>query len=480
MITTLQTRLRLAVGLLALAAVAAVAYSARESTRAEFGRFLQVEDTREGIPVSDAALDRLAEALDGQCCPVAALDAAVPLLDDSDLLVVVDEDGDVAATAGRDAGALRDVQVDIDGPLLVFRAARDARAGAEAITLQFRNAPSRGIRLAHGGSGTVYVIALPSPGAPGITPAELFLGRVDRRLVLITALTALGVLGVTFVLTRRIARPVDELRMAAQELARGNLARRVEARGSDEIAELGRSFNQMAADLERQQTQQRQLVHDVAHELRTPLTSLRCRLETIADGMAADPRAAVAGALDEVRHLAALVSDLHDVALADARELRLSMAEVVLHEVVQSAVRVAGLERDPRLRVTVPAAVRVTADVVRLRQVLVNLLSNAARHTPGDGVISVRARVEGSDVITEVHNTGSTLAEAEIARIFDRFYRADPSRQRATGGRGLGLAIVKDLVEAQGGAVFASSDEDSVTVGFRLPTVDGARDEAGR
>ena len=146
MITTLQTRLRLAVGLLALAAVAAVAYSARESTRAEVGRFLQVEDTREGIPVSDAALDRLAEALDGQCCPVAALDAAVPLLDDSDLLVVVDEDGDVAATAGSDAGALRDVQVDVDGPLLVFRAARDARAEERRLRDEASNAKRRAER----------------------------------------------------------------------------------------------------------------------------------------------------------------------------------------------------------------------------------------------------------------------------------------------------------------------------------------------
>lgn len=480
MITTLQTRLRLAVGLLALAAVAAVAYSARESTRAEFGRFLQVEDTRESLPVSDDALTRLAAVLDGRCCAGASLEDAVPLLADADLLVVVGEDGSVAATAGREAATLRDVQVDVDGPVLVFRATRQAPGGAEAMALQFRNAPSREIALAGGGRGALYVIGLPSPGVPDITPAEAFLGRVDRRLLLITVLTALGVLGVTFVLTRRIARPVDDLRTAAQELARGNLAKRVEARGSDEIAELGRSFNRMAEDLERQQAQQRQLVHDVAHELRTPLTSLRCRLETIADGMAPDPRAAVAGALDEVRHLAALVSDLHDVALADARELRLSMAEVVLHEVVQSAIRVAGLERDARLRVTVPAALRVNADVVRLRQVLVNLLSNAARYTPPDGVISVRARLEERDVVTEVHNTGSSLGETEVARIFDRFYRADPSRQRATGGRGLGLAIVKDLVEAQGGAVFAVSDENSVTVGFRLPSVDGAEGADGR
>ncbi len=109
------------------------------------------------------------------------------------------------------------------------------------------------------------------------------------------------------------------------------------------------------------------------------------------------------------------------------------------------------------------------ADVVRTRQVLINLLTNAARHAPPDGGIRIVARLEPAETSIDVHNTGSSLDAGQLQRLFDRFYRADPSRQRDTGGTGLGLAIVKHLVEAQGGRVWATSDGTGVTVGFALP-----------
>ena len=288
------------------------------------------------------------------------------------------------------------------------------------------------------------------------------------------ATTLVGALavGITWLVTRRIVKPIGELGQAALDLAHGNLSRRVSTAGSDEIAALGRGFNTMASELELQQTLRRNLVNDVAHELRTPLTALRCRLETMIDGLALDPRQALDGANEEVRHLSRLVDDLQELALAEAREITLSIDEVALADIVTSAARAAGLEHDPRLRVQVDSDLLVRADATRLRQVILNLLTNADRYTPAIGTITMRAeRTAAREIVLEVHDTGSALTDEQIARVFDRFYRADPARQRTTGGTGLGLAIVKHLAEAQGGRVSATSDGTGVTFCVTLASV---------
>jgi signal transduction histidine kinase len=136
---------------------------------------------------------------------------------------------------------------------------------------------------------------------------------------------------------------------------------------------------------------------------------------------------------------------------------------------VASAIRATSLEHDQRVRLEIPDDLHMRADVVRTRQVLINLLTNAGRHAPTGGRITIAVRVEQRETVVDVHNTGSALDAEQLQRLFDRFYRADPSRQRDTGGTGLGLAIVKHLVEAQGGRVWASSDGTGVTVGFALP-----------
>jgi two-component system, OmpR family, sensor histidine kinase BaeS len=177
---------------------------------------------------------------------------------------------------------------------------------------------------------------------------------------------------------------------------------------------------------------------------------------------------------DEVLHLGQLVDDLQELALAEARELRLHAAPVEIAPLVASAIRAAGLEHDPRVHMNVEPGLVAHADAVRVRQIVLNLLANADRHTPGGGSINVRAathaRAEAAtEVVVSVSNTGSHLTPEQLARVFDRFYRTDPSRQRATGGTGLGLAIVKHLVEAQGGSVSARSGDADVTVTFTLP-----------
>ncbi len=276
-------------------------------------------------------------------------------------------------------------------------------------------------------------------------------------------------LGLTWVVARSTVRPLANLRDAAAALGAGALDRRVKEEGPAEVVALARSFNTLAARLEDQHALRQHLTNDVAHELRTPLTALRCRLESVVDGVAADPVQACRGLRDDVLHLSRLVDDLQDLALVEARELRLRRLPMRACDVIESALVATGLAGAPRLAVTVPGDLEWLGDADRVRQVLVNLVSNAQRHAPDDARITITARAVGDEAQVDVHNTGSTLPVDGPDRVFERFYRADPSRQRETGGTGLGLAIVKQLVEAQGGRVWARNEKGGVTVGFALP-----------
>lgn len=458
MIASIQTRLLLAVGLLAVAAVAAVAFSARQSTRQEFERFQDIQRVRETGDI-DGTLDRAAAVLKGRCCAASAIADAQAELHEGQALFVFNASGEQLAAAGAGTAGGNITATFKNGQLNIgTRTASPNVSAGMVVTL--KGGPVRRISSADGTEVSVHVV--PMPRGEVDQPAAQFLGSVDRRLLMVTVAVALVALIVTAAITRRITGPISDLRTATRDLAAGQLSRRVAAHGSDEVADLARAFNHMAAELERQETLRRNLMHDVAHELRTPLTALRCRVEAVLDGMVADPKPALAQVNEEVAHLSQLVSDLDELARAEARELTLHMADVRVADVCRSAIRVAGLEADPRLRHELDETVTVSADAVRLRQMVLNLLTNADRHAAESGVITVRAERRGASVVISVHNTGSHLSPEEQQRVFDRFYRADPSRQRSTGGSGLGLAIVKQLADAQGATVSVSSDSTGV------------------
>lgn len=470
MISSLRLRMMTAVGLLAIAAVVAVALAARQRTRAEFHRFQELEKISAATdPNTDA--EHIAALLAGRCCDPDALRTATAALSRHQVLVVADSSGRVIAKSGKPLDTIGEFRFSQHGEVVSIEAARHDQGGVvTGVSLRFQ-VPGIPVRLTNGSTAHLYVFPVfPMPEEKAAGPEAVFLGSVDRSLLLATILIAALALLATWMLTRRIAGPIEELRAAAQDLAGGNLGRRVDTRGSDEIAELSRSFNAMAAELEKVQVLRRNLVHDVVHELRTPLAALRCRFDSVTDGISRDPQKEIVGANEEIDHLLRLVEDLHELALAEARELKLAISESPLEPIVQSAARAAGLEGDPRLRMTLDNNLVIRGDAVRLRQVVLNILSNAARYTPADGMITVSASHQDKETIVEVHNTGSNLTSDEIAHVFDRFYRADLSRQRASGGTGLGLSIVKNIIEAQGGRVWSRSDDSGVSFAFALPS----------
>ena len=480
MTSSLQVRLLLAVGALALSAVLAVALVARLGTRQEFLRFRNVERRQAQATTPDTA-GRVARKLDGRCCAPGVLEGEAAALGTRTAILVTDPaSGSLLASGGRPLAGYDHLVSRRGGDALVFEAGHGGGAAAREVVLTLAIA-GEPLHLQDGTAATLYLMPFPDEGAE--RNAAVFLGSLDRLLLGATAVVGLVALAGTWLVARGVARPLRELGQATAALARGDLSVRVEPRGGRESEELGRAFNAMAAELDRQHALRRALVHDVAHELRTPVTALRCRLETVLDGLASDPTRAVRDSHEEVLHLGRLVDDLQELALAEARELRLDVGDVSVGPVVESAVRAAGLDGDPRVRVEVIEGLAVRADAVRLRQVVLNLLTNADRHTPTGGAITVRGTVgrlpdeamggrqagAHDRAVVEVTNTGSRLDPAELAQVFERFYRADPSRTRGTGGTGLGLAIVRHLVEAQGGAVWARCDDRGVTVGFGLP-----------
>jgi signal transduction histidine kinase len=203
------------------------------------------------------------------------------------------------------------------------------------------------------------------------------------------------------------------------------------------------------------------LVADVSHELRTPLAVVQGNLQAILEGVYPLEMEQIASLFDETRLLTRLVDDLHDLALADAGQLRLHFAPVILTDLARTAVdqfcpvaEAAGVKLEFATGDNVPV---VAGDADRLAQVLRNLLSNALRHTPGGGRVAVSLSGDGTQVHLEVADTGSGISPEDLPHVFDRFYRGDTSRGRPGGGAGLGLAIVRQLVAAHGGQIAVSS-----------------------
>jgi signal transduction histidine kinase len=258
----------------------------------------------------------------------------------------------------------------------------------------------------------------------------------------------------------------------ARRLQGGELSHRIEVPGRrDEVGELAAAFNAMAASLERTDELRRDLVNDVAHELRTPLTRLQGQVEAVIDGLAPASPERLRSLHADTLLLGRLIRDLEDLARAEAGRLCLHQEPVNVAEILGAAAEAFSHLPGARLRLDLPSALpRAHCDAQRLRQMVDNLLTNARTHTPADGEIVVEAREEGEEIEIAVRDSGPGLAPEERERVFERFVRGDPSRQRVTGGAGLGLAIVAQLARAQGGRAWVESEPgQGARFAFRLP-----------
>lgn len=283
------------------------------------------------------------------------------------------------------------------------------------------------------------------------------------RFFLWGALIAIAIaIVLSYLFSRRILRPVKSLATAARHIGRGDFSERPQVKDGSELGQLAVAFNTMADDLEKAENLRRELVADTAHELRTPLSNIRGYLEAIRDGVVTADASIINSLYEEVTLLSRLVNDLQELALAEAGQLKLTRHEEDMANLISGTVASAGaaaLLKDIALTTGIPDSLpHCDVDSQRIKQVLHNLLDNAMAHTPRHGAIKVTAAQIGSWVEVSVSDTGEGIPPEELPNVFERFYRVDKSRSRATGGHGLGLTIARRLVEAHGGKIEAQSE----------------------
>jgi len=294
----------------------------------------------------------------------------------------------------------------------------------------------------------------------------------DVKILAVAAASASAAVVAGLFLARSIADSVERVREASAALAAGDLAARAPEGGPAEVADLAASFNEMASSIERLFDARRELVAWASHDLRTPLANMQAVLEAIEDGLVA-PEDYVPTLRDQVRALSALVDDLFELARIDSGSLTLELREAELTGLVGACLR--GIEAEARARqvsleARMDGATRAVCEPEKVERVLLNLLTNALRHTPSDGSIAVVVRPEPEEhqVRVSVEDSGDGLAPESLGRMFERFWRGDPAR--SSRGAGLGLAIARGLVEAHGGRIWAETRGDGgARVSFTLP-----------
>jgi signal transduction histidine kinase len=295
----------------------------------------------------------------------------------------------------------------------------------------------------------------------------------DAKLLGVASASASTALIAALVLGNTIASRVRLLEDAAARLAAGELTARAPSDGPREVAKVGASFNEMAGNIERLFDARRQLVAWSSHDLRAPVAAIRAMLEAIEDGLA-EPADYLGALSDQVAMLGTLIEDLFELAQIDAGALTLELRETSLADLLASWVH--GLEAEARskhvrLELTVAGQLpKVRCAPEQVQRVVLNLLTNALRHTPADGSVVVSAKAAENNLEVLVADTGEGLTDDAQTRMFDRFWRADPARARNGGRAGLGLAIAQGLIEAQGGRIWSEKRAaGGALVGFSLP-----------
>ena len=271
----------------------------------------------------------------------------------------------------------------------------------------------------------------------------------------------------SLIISQQLITPVQRMMLASQRIAEGHYDERVPVPGQadmdglDELGRLALSFNQMADKLERTESMRRELIGDVAHELRTPLTSLKGYMEALMDGVLPAEPATYQRIYAEAERLQRLVQSLQELSRVEARAFDLKLEPLELGEAIADAVANLSLQFEEKgvalSSQCTPGQIRVLADKDRLQQVLLNLLGNALQYTPEGGHVEICAARQGDEAVVTIADSGIGIAPEHLPHLFDRFYRVDRSRSRASGGSGIGLTIAKHLVEAQGGHIWAES-----------------------
>ncbi len=275
------------------------------------------------------------------------------------------------------------------------------------------------------------------------------------------------------VYSRGIVRPIEAVTRAAERIRRGDRSARTGMTGGDPVADLGMTFDQMADAVEAERRFEQQLTADVAHELRTPLQAIQATVEAMQDGVLPTDEERLTLIHDETMRLGRLTQSIMELSRLETGSAPFTFAVLDAAGPVGNAIESSRALMESTghvLEDSLESGLAVNADADRLTQAVGNLLSNAARYTPEGGTVRVRLLRDGADAVIEVADSGMGVAEEDRERVFTRFWRADPARNRASGGLGIGLAVVREIVERHGGRVGVhESDLGGAAFVIRLP-----------
>lgn len=306
---------------------------------------------------------------------------------------------------------------------------------------------------------TVGWIAV-SPRQRRVTEGERnFLAEQQQSSIYIMIAATLLAILTALLLARLFLAPVRRLAEATQQLIAGHYETRTQVAQQDELGQLAKDFNHLAATLQRNEIMRRDFVADISHELRTPLAILKGELEAIQDGIRKPDAAAIMSLQNETQALSQLVNDLYQISLSDVGGLRYTMTSVDLNRCITQVVQMFQERLDDRqhqFTLTLPnPALILQADEQRLTQLFKNLMENTLRYTDANGIVKLSVTANKKDVLISLQDSTPGVSDTELPKIFERLYRVESSRNRATGGAGLGLPLCQTIVEAHGGKIHA-------------------------
>jgi signal transduction histidine kinase len=436
MIRSLAIKLFLAFLAVNVIGVAAIGIFAMQSTEREFGKYVRYEG-RSGILSQLEDFYNETQSWDGL---TAAADEFVHRGMGPSIATLI-ENGDLTI-------------LDQDG-LIVFP--EDGHFHEDVLTAS-GGYPPQSIFFAGETIGTLNI----NPSALRETNAgKAFLERINQSLLVGTLGAAAVSLLLALLLSRQLTNPVRELTEATLAISAGNLEYQVPIRTKDELGDLARSFNQMSTRLTQARDLRQKMTADIAHELRTPLSVILGHAEAVSDGVLPPSADSFAIIHEQADRLDRIIEDLRVLSRADAGELHLNLLPTSSTKLIETSVH-AFTQQANQKQISIEVALQpdlpeIHVDSHRFSQVMGNLLSNAIRYTPNNGKIDVSARRFGEELEISISDDGPGIAVEDLAVIFERFYRGDPSRQRDAGGSGLGLAIARSIVEGHAGRIWAES-----------------------
>lgn len=302
-----------------------------------------------------------------------------------------------------------------------------------------------------------------------------FMHEINQYLIVVLVGVFAIIIAITVPLSRHFVRPIAKLKQAVIKVNSGELATRLPIIGSDELATLGRNFNDLAATLEQNEVSRKRWLADIAHELRTPLAIVKGEIEAMEDGIRPLSIENISSIADEVSHLQRLINDLNELNQAEIGAMRYQKSVVDINQLIRlNSERHRELLQSQGLELTVnlpKQKINCWADPTRLNQLLDNLFSNSAKYTDAPGQVRLRLKKEKDLLYINIEDSQPGVREDELGKLFEHLYRVESSRNRTTGGSGIGLALCKNIVYAHQGEISAhATNLGGLMIEIKLPT----------